>query len=113
MWCWDEIKEKTESATEGDSVTLQNDIKIQDDDLVLWTFGPEDCLIARGEINKASFCTYDGAEGNFKNKLSLDHQTGSLTITNSTTDHTGVYKLLISSSRETKYKRFKVTIRGE
>ncbi|XP_073699935.1 uncharacterized protein [Garra rufa] len=104
--------EKTESATEGDSVTLHNDIKIQDDDLILWMFGPEDSLIARGELNKASFCTYDGSEGKFRNKLNLDHQTGSLTITNSTTEHTGVYKLLIISSRETKYKKFKVTIRG-
>ncbi len=113
MWCWDEIKEKTESGTEGGSVTLHNDNVMQKDDLVLWTFGPEDSLIARGEINKASFCTYDGNEGKFRDRLKVDHQTGSLTITNSRTEHTGVYKLLILSSRETKYKRFKVTIRGE
>uniref|UniRef100_A0A671QSV4 Uncharacterized LOC107694397 n=1 Tax=Sinocyclocheilus anshuiensis TaxID=1608454 RepID=A0A671QSV4_9TELE len=104
--------EKTESGMEGGSVMLHNNTEIQKDDLVLWTFGPEDSLIARGEINKARFCTYDGNEGKFRNKLKLDHRTGSLTITNSTTEHTGVYKLLIISSRETKYKRFKVTIHG-
>ncbi|XP_059425979.1 uncharacterized protein LOC132160257 isoform X2 [Carassius carassius] len=103
--------EKTVSGMEGDSVTLDNDIEIQKDDLVLWMFGPEDSLIARGEINKALFCTYDGTEGNFRNRLNLD-QSGSLTITSSTTEHSGVYKLLIISSRETIYKRFKVTIHG-
>ncbi|XP_016111829.1 uncharacterized protein [Sinocyclocheilus grahami] len=103
--------EKTESGMEGGSVMLHNNTEIQKDDLVLWMFGPEDSLIARSEINKACFCTYDGNEGKFRNKLKLD-QTGSLTITNSTTEHTGVYKLLIISSRETKYKRFKVTIHG-
>uniref|UniRef100_A0A8C1SIQ6 Immunoglobulin domain-containing protein n=1 Tax=Cyprinus carpio TaxID=7962 RepID=A0A8C1SIQ6_CYPCA len=89
--------EKTVSGMEGDSVKLQNDTEIQKDDLVLWMFGPEDSLIARGK---------------FRDRLNLDHQTGSLTITNSTTEHSGVYKLLIISSRETKYKTFKVSIRG-
>uniref|UniRef100_A0A8C2K0C5 Immunoglobulin V-set domain-containing protein n=1 Tax=Cyprinus carpio TaxID=7962 RepID=A0A8C2K0C5_CYPCA len=108
--------EKTVSGTEGGSVTLHNETEIQKDDLVLWMFGPEDSLIARGEINKAifstSFSTSFSTEGKFRNKLNLDDQTASLTITNSTTEHSGVYKLLIISSRETKYKRFKVTIRG-
>ncbi|XDV23456.1 hypothetical protein PO909_028030 [Leuciscus waleckii] len=105
-------KEKTVSATEGDSVTLHNETEIQDDDLILWLFGAEDRLIAKRETNKSA-CTYYGAEGKFKNILNLDHQTGSLIIRNSTTEHAGVYKLLIISSRETKYKRYKVTIRGE
>ncbi|XP_026054812.1 uncharacterized protein LOC113040773 [Carassius auratus] len=107
--------EKTVSGMEGDSVMLDNDIEIQKDDLLLWMFGPEDSLIARGERNKAifstSFSTIYSTEGKFRNRLNLD-QSGSLTITNSTTEHTGVYKLLVISSRETKYKRFKVTIRG-
>ncbi|XP_052446842.1 uncharacterized protein LOC127988244 isoform X2 [Carassius gibelio] len=107
--------EKTESGMEGESVRLDNDIEIQKDDLVLWMFGPEDSLIARGEINKAlfgtSFNTSFSTEEKFRNRLNLD-QSGSLTITNSSTEHSGVYKLLIISSRETKYKRFKVTIRG-
>uniref|UniRef100_A0A8C1SF03 Immunoglobulin domain-containing protein n=1 Tax=Cyprinus carpio TaxID=7962 RepID=A0A8C1SF03_CYPCA len=109
--------EKTVSGMEGDSVKLQNDTEIQKDDLVLWMFGPEDSLIARGEIYKAifstSFSTSFSTEGKFRDRLNLDHQTGSLTITNSTTEHSGVYKLLIISSRETKYKTFKVSIRGE
>ncbi|XP_052446866.1 uncharacterized protein LOC127988259 [Carassius gibelio] len=108
--------EKTESGMEGESVRLDNDIEIQKDDLVLWMFGPEDSLIARGEINKAlfgtSFNTSFSTEEKFRNRLNLD-QSGSLTITNSSTEHSGVYKLLIISSRETKYKRFKVTICGE
>ncbi|XP_042605877.1 uncharacterized protein LOC109075626 isoform X2 [Cyprinus carpio] len=108
--------EKTVYGTEGGSVTLNNETEIQKDDLLLWMFGPEDSLIARGEINKAifstSFSTSFSTEGKFRDRLKLDDQTASLTITNSTTEHSGVYKLLIISSRETKYKRFKVTIRG-
>ncbi|CAM4659536.1 unnamed protein product [Leuciscus chuanchicus] len=102
--------EKTVSATEGDSVTLHNETEIQDDDLILWLFGAEDRLIAKRETKKSA-CTFYGAEEKFKNILNLDHQTGSLIIRNSTTEHAGVYKLLIISSRETKYKRYKVTIR--
>ncbi|XP_067271614.1 uncharacterized protein [Pseudorasbora parva] len=102
--------EKTVSATKGDLVTLDNDTEIQKDDLILWLFGPEDRLVAKGEGNKKDFCTYDGPEGKFRNVLKLDNQNGSLILTNSTTEHTGVYKLLIISTRETKYKRFKVTI---
>ncbi|XP_067271615.1 uncharacterized protein [Pseudorasbora parva] len=102
--------EKTVSATEGDSVMLDNDTEIQKDDLILWLFGPEDRLIAKGERKKKNVYTYDGAEGKFRNVLKLDNQKGSLILTDSTTEHTGVYKLLIISTRETKYKRFKVTI---
>ncbi|XP_048038409.1 uncharacterized protein LOC125263466 [Megalobrama amblycephala] len=101
--------EKTVSATEGDLVTLYNDTEIQDDDLILWLFGAEDRLIAKREMNKSA-CAYYGSEGKLKNIFNLNPQTGSLIITNSTTEHAGVYKLLIISSRETKYKRYQVTI---
>ncbi|XP_016384658.1 uncharacterized protein LOC107721243 [Sinocyclocheilus rhinocerous] len=102
--------EKTVSGMEGDSVTLNTDIEIQEDGLILWMFGPEDCPIAKGET-KEKISTYDDADGRFRGKLNLNYESGSLTITNTRTEHTGVYKLQVICSRETKYKTFRVTIR--
>uniref|UniRef100_A0A671QSV6 Immunoglobulin domain-containing protein n=1 Tax=Sinocyclocheilus anshuiensis TaxID=1608454 RepID=A0A671QSV6_9TELE len=103
--------EKTVSGMEGDSVTLNTDIEIQEDVLILWMFGPEVCPIAKGET-KEKISTYDDADGRFRGKLNLNYESGSLTITNTRTEHTGVYKLQVICRRETKYKTFRVTIRG-
>ncbi|XP_077081360.1 uncharacterized protein LOC143734881 isoform X2 [Siphateles boraxobius] len=88
---------KTLSVMEGDSVTLQTDVtEIQKADLILWTFGPERTRIAQinRQVNKLSL--YDDVlDGRFRDRLSLDNQTGSLTITNTTTEHSGVYELHI------------------
>ncbi|KTF83705.1 hypothetical protein cypCar_00046489 [Cyprinus carpio] len=40
----------------------------------------------------------------------MDNQTGSLTIRNIRTEHSGLYKLLILSNRENSYKRFSVIV---
>uniref|UniRef100_A0A9J7YHK5 Ig-like domain-containing protein n=1 Tax=Cyprinus carpio carpio TaxID=630221 RepID=A0A9J7YHK5_CYPCA len=85
------------SVTEGDSVTLHTDLtEIHEDDDILWKFGAEDSLIA--EINRGDqiFSTFKGADGRFKDRLKLDKQTGSLTITDITTELAGVYELQIS-----------------
>uniref|UniRef100_A0A8C1Y6B6 Ig-like domain-containing protein n=1 Tax=Cyprinus carpio TaxID=7962 RepID=A0A8C1Y6B6_CYPCA len=85
------------SVMEGDSVTLHTDLtEIHEDDDILWKFGAEDSLIA--EINRGDqiFSTFKGADGRFKDRLKLDKQTGSLTITDITTELAGVYELQIS-----------------
>ncbi|KAL1252193.1 hypothetical protein QQF64_019989, partial [Cirrhinus molitorella] len=90
-----------ESVMEGDSVILHTDLtEIPEDDEILWNFGSEKSLIA--EISKAdgTFSTYnDVADGRFRDRLKLDKQTGSLTITNITTEHTGHYQLQISGAK--------------
>nr|XP_055074178.1 SLAM family member 6-like isoform X2 [Misgurnus anguillicaudatus] len=93
---------------EGDSVTLHTDItQIQRDDHILWMFGPNETRIA--EIYKKSIDMYNSNEI-FRDRLKLDSQTGSLTITNITMTHTGRYKLQIFSNRGNSYKRFNVTV---
>ncbi|XP_073700650.1 uncharacterized protein [Garra rufa] len=86
---------------EGDSVTLNSGLtEIRNEDLIQWMLGNENTLIA--EINKQvnRFTVYDDVlDGRFRDRLKLDNQTGSLTITNTTTEHEGVYELQINFTR--------------
>ncbi|XP_067309655.1 uncharacterized protein [Pseudorasbora parva] len=101
------------SVMEGDCAKLNTDVhELQRDALILWMFGPEDNLIAKADMENNKISTYDGVSGRFRDRLELDHQTGSLTITNITINDCGLYKLKIINSRETKYKRFRVTLHG-
>uniref|UniRef100_A0A8C1DA28 Ig-like domain-containing protein n=1 Tax=Cyprinus carpio carpio TaxID=630221 RepID=A0A8C1DA28_CYPCA len=102
------IEIQSVSVTEGDSVTLYIDItEIQKDESILWKYGAEKCIIA--EINKkyVLFFTYNGTNGQFKDRLKLDDQTGSLTITNIATEHAGVYQIEITRVRT---KAFNVSV---
>ncbi|XP_067253088.1 uncharacterized protein [Chanodichthys erythropterus] len=91
---------------EGFSITLNSDLtEMKDGDVIQWRFG--NTLIA--EINKQNnrFTVYDDVlDGRFRDKLKLDNQTGSLTITETRTEHAGVYQLEINSVR----KRFNLTV---
>ncbi|XP_073700602.1 natural killer cell receptor 2B4-like [Garra rufa] len=91
---------------EGDSVTLHTDVIVQRNDQIVWTFGPQGPRIA--EIHKQIIDMFSSSE-TFGDRLQMDNQTGSLTIRNIKTEHTGLYKLQIFSNRET-YKRFNVTV---
>ncbi|XP_057182682.1 uncharacterized protein LOC130549481 [Triplophysa rosa] len=99
---------KSVSVSEGESVTLHTDVQTHRDDLILWRFGDEGLLIAKHdkEDNKSSI--YD--DGRFRDRLTLDDRTRSLIITNTKTTDTGLYKLQISSNRDTKYKTFSVSV---
>ncbi|XP_050956797.1 SLAM family member 5-like [Labeo rohita] len=96
---------------EGDSVTLHTDLtEIPEDDEILWNFGSERSLIA--EISKTAgiFSTYgDVLDGRFRDRLKLDKKTGSLTITNITTQHAGRYEVLINGAKLTS-KAFSVSV---
>uniref|UniRef100_A0A8C1XW74 Ig-like domain-containing protein n=1 Tax=Cyprinus carpio TaxID=7962 RepID=A0A8C1XW74_CYPCA len=94
--------------TEGDSVTLNIDVtEIQKDDSMLWKYGAERFIIAEINIKYELFFTFDVPDGRFRDRLKLDKQTGSLTITNITTRHTGVYQLEIAGTRT---KTFSVSV---
>ncbi|XP_059426076.1 uncharacterized protein LOC132160325 [Carassius carassius] len=101
----DEVK--TISVMEGDPVTLHADAnKIQKYLLIQWMFGHT--RIA--EVNRLAQInsTYDGPDERFRGRLQLD-QTGSLTITNTSTTDSGLYKVTVFSS-ETSYKSFNVMV---
>jgi len=102
------------SVMEGDSVTLNTDLtEIHERENIRWFFGDENSVIAKIKKKKQIFSTYDdGPDGRFRDRLKLDDQTGSLTITHTTTEHTGVYTLEITGLKLTS-KTFSVSVYGE
>ncbi|XP_067271480.1 SLAM family member 5-like [Pseudorasbora parva] len=97
---------------EGDPVTLHNDLtELKKYERILWTFGPDSTRIAQinNEVNKISLYN-DVLDGIFRDRLKLDDQTGSLTITNTTTEHTGLYELQIFGRNEVPPKKFSIIV---
>uniref|UniRef100_A0A672NTZ0 Ig-like domain-containing protein n=1 Tax=Sinocyclocheilus grahami TaxID=75366 RepID=A0A672NTZ0_SINGR len=94
---------------EGHSVTLNTDLtEMREDDDILWKFGAENSLIAQINRENQIFFTYDDVpDERFRDRLKLDNQTGSLTITNTTSEHAGLYKLEIIG---VKTKTFSVSV---
>uniref|UniRef100_A0A8C1UFG1 Ig-like domain-containing protein n=1 Tax=Cyprinus carpio TaxID=7962 RepID=A0A8C1UFG1_CYPCA len=106
----DKDEVKSVSVMEGDSVTLNSDLtEIQKDDLIMWKLGHDNLLIATLNRVSSKMSIYDGPDGRFRDRLKLNHQTGSLTITNITTTHSGLYTVNILSERMIRY-RFNVTV---
>uniref|UniRef100_A0A8C1Y966 Immunoglobulin domain-containing protein n=1 Tax=Cyprinus carpio TaxID=7962 RepID=A0A8C1Y966_CYPCA len=100
-------KVTVESVKEGDPVTLKPDPEIQRDEQMLWMFGEQDDLIAQVKAGAGEM--YDGGAGEiFRGRLELDEKTGSLSITDISAGHTGLYKLLTISSRGILIKKFRV-----
>uniref|UniRef100_A0A8C1PEN8 Ig-like domain-containing protein n=1 Tax=Cyprinus carpio TaxID=7962 RepID=A0A8C1PEN8_CYPCA len=98
------------SVIEGVSVTLKTGVtEISENDDILWTFGTSTSFIAKIKKAKQIFPTYPDTDGRFRDRLKLDNQTGSLNITNITTEHAGLYKLQITGARTSK-KTFSVSV---
>ncbi|KAG1946401.1 hypothetical protein F2P79_013862 [Pimephales promelas] len=87
------------SVMEGDSVTLHTGVQTNQQQDIKWYFKDTRIAQINGNLNKS--CTdvqcKDGDE-RFRDRLKLDNQTGSLTITNTRTSDSGEYKLYISSN---------------
>ncbi|XP_057181531.1 uncharacterized protein LOC130548644 [Triplophysa rosa] len=104
----DEVK--SVSVMEGDSVTLHTDTQIQRYDNINWDFGPQKYLLSAtsgGSIN-----VYNGR---FRDRLQVDDQTGSLTITNTTTEDSGLYDVELKKrqSEQIIKKRFIVSVSAQ
>ncbi|KAL7841710.1 hypothetical protein SRHO_G00254010 [Serrasalmus rhombeus] len=102
------VKDEVETVevTEGATVTLRTHrTGIKSDDMIRWTFGTTDTRIAQLG-NRDTLTDY---EERFGDRLQLDTQTGSLTISNTRTTDSGVYKAQIIS-KEISSKHFNVTV---
>ncbi|ROI16553.1 hypothetical protein DPX16_0830 [Anabarilius grahami] len=97
---------------EGDSVTLNTNVKTNLQEVIKWFFNNKRIAQISGDLSK--ICTdvqcKDGDE-RFRDRLKLDHQTGSLTITNISNTDSGEYKLQIISSNSINGNIFSVTVR--
>ncbi|KTF72070.1 hypothetical protein cypCar_00049517 [Cyprinus carpio] len=82
-----------EPVKNGDSVTLHSGLtEMKNYDRIRWWFGYKNTLIAEINVTAGRFIVFDDVlDGRFRNRLKLDNQTGSLTITNITTQHDGDY----------------------
>ncbi|XP_073717495.1 uncharacterized protein [Misgurnus anguillicaudatus] len=107
----DEVK--SVSVMEGDSLTIHTDFTdTQADDVtIVWTFGPQKSTIAKinSEPKGNKISIYDDVlDGRFRDRLQVNNQTGDLTITDITTQHTGVYEIQITVRSKIIQKRFNV-----
>ncbi|KAF4097199.1 muscle M-line assembly protein unc-89-like isoform X2 [Onychostoma macrolepis] len=99
---------KRKSVQEGESVILDPGvIKNKTNDLTTWYFN--DILIAEITGDQSKVCTDEQCKERFRDRLKLDHQTGSLTIINTRTTDSGRYDLQINSS-SSNIKSFIVTV---
>ncbi len=102
----DEIKSVL--VMEGESVTLNTDVSVTQRNKILWKFGEQGVLIALLDDNEVSL--FNGTEGQFRDRLQLDSQTGSLTITNTRTTDSGLYELNIKGGPGDRVKTLSVTV---
>uniref|UniRef100_A0A8C1FD20 Ig-like domain-containing protein n=2 Tax=Cyprinus carpio carpio TaxID=630221 RepID=A0A8C1FD20_CYPCA len=97
---------KSVSVLEGDSVTLNSGLTEIDGDVFQWVF--INSLIAHINVKADHITIFDYNDGRFRDRLKLDKQTGSLTITDTRNAHSGLYELL--TYREAKSWKFSLTV---
>ncbi len=106
MFAGDAVK----SVMEGESVSLE--IEVKADDQIQWRFGH--ILIALINRQRGKIKVFDDVlDERFRDRLELDHQTGSLTITDTRTTDSGLYEVKITSSTQTHLNTFNLTVYGE
>ncbi|XP_052445198.1 uncharacterized protein LOC127986963 isoform X1 [Carassius gibelio] len=116
LWIWfshvvigDTDEVKSVSVTEGDSVSLNSGVsEVQIDDLILWMFNFNNSYTRIAEIYRQNINIKDNTLI-FGDRLQMDNQTGSLTVRNIRTEHSGFYKLQIIKAGIT-YKSFSVAV---
>ncbi|XDV24106.1 hypothetical protein PO909_028371 [Leuciscus waleckii] len=96
---------------EGDSVTLNAGVVITQQYRIKWYYN--NTRIAQINRDQSKICTdvqCNEDTERFRDRLKLDHQTGSLTITNIRNTDSGEYTLLITSNSSDSEKIFSVSV---
>ncbi|XP_073705596.1 uncharacterized protein [Garra rufa] len=104
---------ETVSVMLGDSVTLHTDIgKVRRNDHIVWVFGSDNPDNQIAELMRWSYMLsiYVSEKMPFGDKLQVDDKTGSLTITKTVSEHSGLYKLSIFHNKKTSHKWFDVKV---
>ncbi|XP_058615539.1 uncharacterized protein LOC131529705 isoform X2 [Onychostoma macrolepis] len=104
-------KTKTKTVNEGESVTLDPGVIKNTNDLMTWYFN--DTLIAEIARDPSKISTdgdFEDADGRFRDRLKLDHQTGSLTIMNITNTDSGLYHLEIIANSSSIRRQYSIRI---
>jgi len=98
---------------EGESLTINSDLtELKGYKWIRWIFGDENILIA--EIYAGRITVYDDYLGRFRDRLKLNNQTMSLTITNITTEQAGDYKIKFRREDNSfSLNAFRVSVSGE
>ncbi|ROL55102.1 hypothetical protein DPX16_0797 [Anabarilius grahami] len=104
-------RDEVKTVKEGESVTLDPGVTKNLNDLKTWYFN--EILITEITGDQSKICTDVQCDERFRDRLKLNHQTGSLTIMNTRNTDSGEYKLKIiinnSSFSITRVKRFNVS----
>ncbi|XDV24009.1 hypothetical protein PO909_028320, partial [Leuciscus waleckii] len=85
---------KRKTVKEGESAILYTGVIRKLNDSITWYFN--DTLIAEITGDQSKICTDVQCKERFRDRLKLDNQTGSLTITNTRNTDSGEYTLLIN-----------------
>lgn len=94
----------------GEDANLNTeDTEVQRDDRLQWKFSRKCIAEIFGGIGR----TFYGDEGQFRDRLKLDLETGSLSITNTRITDNGVYKLKIKHLGKTSIMKFCVSVSCE
>ncbi|XP_073721356.1 uncharacterized protein [Misgurnus anguillicaudatus] len=100
------VIDKEMEVMEGDPVTLHNDLhQILSDTRIIWSFGSKEVTIAK--IKKTSSKCVDE---NFKDKLTLNQQTGDITIKDISNEQSGLFHLVIRKRKKLLSKTFNVIV---
>ncbi len=96
---------------EGDSVTLHTEDKINQQEKIKWYFNGIRIPYINGDLIYTDVRCNNDTE-RFRDRLKLDHQTGSLIITNTRTTDSGEYTLVIIKGSDSE-KIFNVTVHSQ
>ncbi|XP_056615006.1 uncharacterized protein LOC130430086 [Triplophysa dalaica] len=106
----DEVK--SVSVMEGHSVTLHTDLThIQTHDEIEWRFGVNGPVIVRIKRSVHINPIYNNDKTEiFRDRVKMNNQTGDLTITHITSQHSGLYQLKMNIGDNQKVKSFSLTV---